>query len=270
MNKYLVGAALGVLVLIGIGTCKVKADPLVDQVYAPSVRLNMEDGTCSGQIIKSLRDDKTGKVGTFVLTAKHCVLDQKDGSYVSVIKDTHDDDLLKTGETRYDATVFGKAYKSDLALLKLVDENTFFDHTAKIAPKDIKLNFGQDVVVVGYPVGNSMTLTEGKLGYKEVQPAFSDISQSHVFFRATPDIVGGSSGSAMYTFNNNEYEIIGVTTGGYRIGTFVNYFTPVDEINEYLDTALPKSDAEKKAADEKAKTDTNVTVKKSETIKVYQ
>ena len=266
----LVGGMVGLL-LVG-ATSYVKADPMVDQVYAPSVRLDdSTGGFCSGQIVKSQRDDKTGKVGTYVLTAKHCVLDTPDGETIHITKENHDDSLKKTGETRYDAKVEGKSYKSDLALLKLVDDNTFFDKVAKVAPKDIKLTFGQTVEVVGYPVGLSMTWTEGKLGYKEEQPAFKSVSQSQLFFRATPDIVGGSSGSAMYTFNNNEYQIIGITTGGYQFGTFVNYFTPVDEINDYLDTALPKSDAEKKAAEEKSNSASDTSsVKKAETIKVYQ
>lgn len=213
------------------------ADPLVDQVRAPSVRL---DAYCTGQIIKSTRDAKTGKVSTYILTAKHCLLgDEKNTIPIAI--DTHDG-LKKTGKRVYDATVLGTSYKSDLGLIKLKDEQTYFESVAEVAKSDINLQFGQAVIVEGYPLGLSMTETEGKLGYLEEQPAFNDISQSKTFYRATPDTTGGSSGSAMYTLDGGKYKLIGILTGGYQRGTYINYYTPIEEINAYLDVALPKED----------------------------
>jgi len=252
MKTKIVSTLVALVALTGIAS----ADPLVDQVRTPSVRL---DAFCSGTIISSKRDDKTGKVATYVLTAKHCVKDSEKDT-IPIAKDKYNG-LDKAGKTVYDSTVFGTSYKSDLAILKLRDDQTFFDKVAKVAEKDINLQFGQAVVVEGYPVGMSMTETEGKLGYKEEQPAFSDISQSKIFYRATPDIVGGSSGSGMFTFDNGEYKLIGVVTGGYQHGTFVNYFTPVEEIRDYLATALSDDFAPKKEDTKETKTETPKTFK---------
>lgn len=245
----------GGLFLVAVLATNAKADPLVDQVRTPVVRL---DAFCSGTIISSKRDDKTGKVATYVLTAKHCVKDNEKDT-IPIAKDKYNG-LDKAGKTIYDATVYGTSYKSDLALLKLRDDQTFFDKVAKVADKDINLQFGQAVVVDGYPLGLSMTETEGKLGYKEEQPAFSDISQSKMFYRASPDIVGGSSGSGLFTFDNGEYKLIGVVTGGYQRATYINYFTPIDEIRDYLATALADDFAPKKE-EEKTKVETPKTFK---------
>lgn len=250
MKKYLISAGLGILILLGIGYAA-KADPLVTQVFNPSVQLGE---FCSGEIIYSKRDQKSGKVSSVVLTAKHCVDDKSYSDVIPVNKHQYDSKLRHIGIKEYDANVLGKSYKSDLALLKIRDEDTVFDDVAKVA-KNPTLAFGQDVVVVGYPMGRSMTYTEGNLGFVEDTDFFSDVSNSGQFLRATPDIAPGSSGSSMFTFVDGEYKIIGVVTGGARSFSWFNYFTPVEEINEYLDVAKQTyfTEEDKKALEEEKK-----------------
>jgi len=235
---YLLGAGIGLLFLIGLGTCKSNANPLIDQVFEPSVRLG---DFCSGEIIKSERDEKTGEVSTFILTAKHCVLKTKDSDTIEINKDQYDSKNRKVGKKVYLSQVYGRSYKSDLALLKLRDKDTFFEHVAEVAKSDIKLEFGQDVDLIGYPLGRSMTYTTGKLGFVE-DGVFGDISRTTQFYRATPDLAPGSSGSSMFTFVDGSYKVIGIATGGAQMFSWFNFFTPIEEINEYLDTALPKKD----------------------------
>lgn len=237
MNKYLIGAALGVLVLIGIGSCKANADPLVDQVFNPSVQIG---DYCSGEIIKSDRDVKTGEVSTYVLTAKHCTEDN--GEIVTINKALYDKHNRQIGTKTYLSDVYGRSWKSDLALLKLRDKDTYFEQVAEVAPKDITLTYGMNVELVGYPLGRSMTWTSGRLGYVE-EGVFKDVSQSGQFYRATPDLAPGSSGSSMFVWNEaaKKYQVIGVTTGGAVPITFFNFFTPVEEINDYLSTVFNNS-----------------------------
>lgn len=258
--SFALGVALGLIGLIAIGSCNAKADPLVDQVRAPVVRL---DAYCSGTIISSKRDDKTGKVATYVLTAKHCVKDD-DKSMVPIAKDQYDG-IKKNGKSISDGDVFGQSYKSDLALVKLRDEKDLFENVAEVASRDINLQYGQAVIVEGFPLGLGQTETEGKLGYLEQQDAFNDISQSRMFYRATPDTAPGSSGSGMFTFDNGKYKLIGVLTGGYPRASYINYYTPVTEINDYLETAL--SDVFKKKDDKTVEKSTAPAVA---TVKVYQ
>lgn len=230
-DNFIYYAVAFVILLLVLTTCnQAKADPLLTDMVGPSVQLG---NYCSGQIIHSKRNEKTGKVSTVVLTAKHCV---KDGELVSINKAVYNEQNRKIAVKSYLATLLGKSFKSDLALLKLRDEETFFDDVAKVAPAKTPLRFGQDVYVVAYPLGLSMTLTAGKLGYVE-DGLFDNLSNSKQFYRATPDVMPGSSGSAMFTLVDNSYQIIGITTGMVGGITFMNFFTPVEEINEYLDTA---------------------------------
>jgi S1-C subfamily serine protease len=231
MKKFI----FGVLMVLGLSTPS-WADPMADQMFEPSVQIG---DYCSGEIIKSDRDVKTGEVETYVLTAKHCT--ENDGKIVTVNKALYDNHNRQTGVKTYLADVYGQSYKSDLALLKLRDKQTYFEHVAKVAPRDITLTYGQNVELVGYPLGRSMTWTSGRLGYVE-DGVFKDVSQSGQFYRATPDLAPGSSGSSMFTWNDQtkEYQVIGVTTGGAMPITFFNFFTPVEEINDYLNVVFAK------------------------------
>lgn len=228
-DNFIYYAVAFVVLLLVLATCnQAKADQLVTELIEPSVQLG---NYCSGQIIHSKKNEKTNKVSTIVLTAKHCVRDEE---LIPINKAVYNKENRKTGVKTYLATVLGQSWKSDLAVLKLRDEETLFDNVATIAPSKTQLQFGQDVYVIGYPLGLSMTLTAGKLGYVE-DGLFKNISKSHQFYRASPDVMPGSSGSSMFTLVDGKYKIIGVTTGMVGGITFMNFFTPLEEINEYLD-----------------------------------
>lgn len=202
------------------------------QMFDPSVRIG---DYCSGTIIHSDRNKETGKVSTYVLLAKHCTKELEENTTVQIEQHNKRNNLTKTDV--YTATVWGRDWKSDLALLKLTDEETYFENVAKIAPKEMEeeLQFGQDVWLVAHPLGRSETLTVGSLGFQELDPGFKI---GKTFYRATPDVAPGSSGSAMYTKDKGgNYVLIGVTTGGAMGFTFFNFFTPIDVINEYINTA---------------------------------
>lgn len=203
-----------------------------NQIFGPTVRLGEY---CSGSIISSERDEVTGKVDTYVLTAKHCT--KKIGEESSIQKEFHDKRNHLTKTEVYNTTTWGQYFGADLAIVKLSDTDTFFPNVAKIAPKGYEesVQFGQDVWVVGHPFGKSMTLTEGVLGFVESDPGFGIGSK---FYRATPDIAPGSSGGALYTKDGDgDFVLIGIVTGGAGGFTFFNYFTTLEDINNYLETA---------------------------------
>jgi S1-C subfamily serine protease len=128
------------------------------------------------------------------------------------------------------------SYKSDLALLKLDDKETVFV-PATVASKDITLEFGQDIWSVSYPLGFSKTLTVGALGYVENIPSLSSLSSSSEYYRSTPDVAPGSSGSALFAKEAGKFVVIGTLTAQFNGFPFVNLYTPIEEIQEYLDTA---------------------------------
>lgn len=213
-------------------------DQKTKEMFAPTVQINKN---CSGVLFHSDRDKYTGKVETYILTAKHCFgdLNRGDLSFVSI--DEYNNINEKVSETRYNAFIYGKSFFNDLATLKLKNETDVFLNQAVIAKGDIAkdLKFGEDVFVTGYPLGLGLTFTKGNLGNIEVLSSFYKpmISNSGRFYRATPPVAGGNSGGPLFVKKNGKYQVIGITTGGWTVpGGFMNYFTPVDEINEYLNS----------------------------------
>lgn len=224
---------LAALALMGmVGTVNA-ADQKLQDVLAATAQLNKN---CSATVIKSKRDEKTGKVETVLITAKHCVDGAGDGEQLvefPIYKGTR-----RTGNKDYVAKVKGQDYKSDLALVKLVDEDTLFEKVSKLAPADLNASIGDPVVTVGYPFGLSLTVTNGAFGQTEVIDWPKPGSE---YYRATPMIAGGNSGGAMYLkLENGDYILAGVTTGviGGGAGGFAGFYTPSYVIQSYLQTAL--------------------------------
>lgn len=254
LGKFFVALGLAYVGAVAFTNCSWADEAHDKQVFAPAVQI---EDYCSGTIIHSKRGQVTGKVSTIVLTAKHCVDDKTAGDTLAINQNVYNTVNRKIERVSHYGELLGSSYKADLALIKLKDEARLFD-AAEVAPKDIKLTFGQAVEVIGYPLGGSMTWTMGNLGFVEEVGAFSQYSQSKEFYRATPDVLGGSSGSPMFTKDTDgKFKVIGTLTGGVRMGTFFNFFTPIEEIQDYLETASktfddPK-DVEKEEADKKAK-----------------
>lgn len=231
-------ATAAIVFILGVASCgPAKSAEIADlkqmqeEMFEPSVQINK---SCSGTVIYSDRDKESGKVSTVVLTAKHCV--EKVDQRLDIMTQKYNKKNRLVEETAHKAKVLGVSYKSDLALIKLDDQETIFK-TAKVAPKETgeSLVFGQDVYSTSYPLGLSKTLTVGTLGYVDVVEDFK--TSTSEFYRSTPDIGPGSSGSALFQKTTGTYEVIGVATGQYRGFTFVNMYTPIEEIVEYLDVA---------------------------------
>lgn len=257
MRKFFLAVALAAMAFCTPALAADNAADLMqaqDQMFIPTVQVRVDSnimgqfmGYCSGSVIASERDQKSGNVTTLVLTAKHCTdaTDQR----MQIVSYVHDKMNRETKQEVYKAKVCGRSYKSDLALIKLDDQQTFFDKVATVAAKDSVLSFGDDVDLVGYPAGLGLTWTQGKLGYVEDVKglAFEDVSQSGEFYRATPMMTGGSSGSPMFANLDGKYQVIGVLTGG-GLG-YLGFYTPVDEIQTYLKDALVGCGIPDKTAD---------------------
>jgi S1-C subfamily serine protease len=233
-TKWFWGFLIALFIVIGLGTIDAKSqslDVLNKQLFNNAVQIG---NFCSGNIIHSDRDKITGEVETVVLTAKHCVVNRE---RMTVSTFEYDKTLRKTKSVAYEAKKMGMSYKSDLALIKLDDKQTLFNSVAKIAPEDIQLEFGQPTFIAAYPKGLSMTYTMGVLGFVEIMEGFGSMSTSTEFFRSTPDVKGGSSGAGLFTLSGGNLVLIGTTTGQWNDSTFMNYFTPIQEIREYWDVA---------------------------------
>lgn len=201
------------------------------QALAMTAQLN---GNCSATLVYSDRDKKSGEVDTVFLTAKHCVRNKNAAMYVDL-------PVYQNGRVvkrdRYTAKVRGQHFKYDLALVELLDKQTWFEHTAAVMKSKSVPAMGSPVITVGYPLGLQLTVTQGLFGSLET---LDFPTAGTEYYRATPDLVGGNSGGAMYRITpDGDYELIGVSAAGHRTYTFIGLYVPTYAIHEYLKVALP-------------------------------
>lgn len=225
--------ALAIVTLFAGASKAENLQRLRDQVLSMTAQL---DENCSATLVSSERDEKSGEVETLFLTAKHCVRDD-DRDMVIDLPIYQNSRVVK--KDRYIAIKKNTYYKGDLALVELKDKQTFFENVAKVAPKDGVPSMGAHVWTVGYPFGLQLTITEGMFGARET---FNFPKPGTEYFRATPDVVGGNSGGAMYRINaKGDYELIGVTSAGHRTYSFLALYVPLDMIRDYLRIYAPSA-----------------------------
>lgn len=215
------------------------ANEHLQKALAASPQLN---GSCSSSVIYSKRDEKSGEVKTVLLTAKHCVSGSEGADHYIEFPIYEKNRVVK--KEKYIAQVLGTSYKSDLALMILKDKSTLFENVMKIAEDVDGLKIGDEVLVIGYPLGLNLTVTKGTfVGYETLNWPRSGTE----FLRATPDIAPGNSGGLLLKINGDgSLEQIGVTAAGVVGFTFMNLFVGVDQIRDYLKVALPEALGEEK------------------------
>lgn len=196
-------------------------------------RLN---GNCSAQVIYSEFDKVKSEVVTLVLTAKHCVTPSKDGDTQRLEFAKLDPSLSETGSVIYLADVAGRSANADVALLRLREKAKTFPAKIEL-DRTPKLTFGEVVYTLGYPGGNTLTVTPGQLGVRERNPVSGEERE---YLRATPGIIGGNSGGGLYHVVDGKLKLIGLTTAGRRDATFYGLYTPVEDIVAYLKVAAPE------------------------------
>lgn len=200
-----------------------------EQMFVPTVEVG--DG-CSGQLIYSKRSAETGKVTTYVLTAKHCVSDMKASDRLAVTVPRYLKGKL-VSEERYTAVVYAQAYTLDLALVKLLDEDRYFNPVARLAPLDPDLYEGEPVWAVGYPLRAGRVVTQGLFNAGFFLGVQGMNAQDYT--RTSADIAPGSSGGGLYRMSaEGDYELIGVTSAGARGTPFISLFTSIYDIQKFL------------------------------------
>lgn len=215
----------------------INLDKMDKQVRNPSVQVG-QDGRpfCSGTIIQSKRDEKTGKVSTGVLTAQHCV-DEAPFKNFDIIIPTYG----KNGMVVSRQVFVGKISKqgvpaNDLAIIQLADDqSSFADRVANIAPKDYNPRSGSSVFVSGYPMGRDWAITEGRFSSREEYTFPSDSNETE-YYRTSASIVGGNSGGGLFDLTpSGDFQLIGVADWGMGRGTTTfGAYTPIDRVSEFV------------------------------------
>lgn len=237
LTKAALVAAAMLFGLVSQATALPRADltAFTEQAIAASVRIgDAQRSFCSGTMVHSDRDEASGEVTTFILTAKHCTerVRQRLEVIVPVIVDNR---VIE--ERHLMGEVYSRYASHDLALIRLLDEDTVFTTLAALADADVTLMEGEDTYTVGYARAMSRTITEGNFGY--IEAAAIDDDPEREFYRATPAIVGGNSGGALFhRAEDGKFVMIGVTSGVWNGMWHMGYYVPISAIHAYVDAAI--------------------------------
>lgn len=192
---------------------------------------------------------------TQLATANHCV----DGENLNVRVEKLDAEFkILSSDVRYVKTV-RTSKEHDQAMLELKDPDLKFETFVDIAkPEEVKLSLGTPIITVGYPKVMEITLTHGEFS-SLASLTDMDPDMKKPFYKSTIPVTGGNSGGGLYSEigplvgDNLEknYKLIGLTTGGFRDVSFMNYFSTVDGLKsltasliklDILDTIKPNPD----------------------------
>lgn len=195
------------------------------QVFDPSVQVKnvtskKQNGTCSGTVIESKRVD--GKFVNKISTARHCAKGTKD----KFIVDYHGND--------FPAKVFKKSVKTDAMILEI--ETPIELSAAKLAtPEELtSILLSEKVYSASFPLGTSLTYSEGFLGMAENVPNPKDFD--YLFIKTNLNIAPGSSGSCLFIENkDHDFVCIGTATAILMPFFYLGYYTPINFTQELLD-----------------------------------
>lgn len=198
------------------------------EVVNPVVQL---ERNCSGVVIDTSDENKT-----FIVTAEHCVTGDKSGRVNIDIKDKQK--LISTEQHVFDVIV--RDVEDDVAFLQLRKEGLNLEG-ATIGKEDPQE--GEPVWVVGYPLGKSRLITSGFFGGFDSldlnKPGgFSELGDYRPVYRASPAIIGGSSGGGMFVEGEDGYKLVGITHAGFPNFFVASFFNPQEAINNIVERGL--------------------------------
>lgn len=135
-------------------------------------------------------------------------------------------------DTWHRASVVHVSEASDLAMLEVAGEEFFED--SKPADLTKEVDFGSDVLVVGFPIGgSSVSVTSGVLSRSEV----TDYAYSYMYqesYQIDAAVNSGNSGGAVFS----KGKLIGISFQGIDEADNIGYAIPVSVIQQFLkDTA---------------------------------
>ncbi len=188
------------------------------------------DDYCSGTVIDAKAKDPEAK--TVVLTAAHCV--QKVGQVIPIYIPIYDETGRVVDKKVYLFTVDKMSGVSDLALLSTKADL----HIDPVSVMQGFGHFGEDITIMGYPLGGSLALIKGTLGY--VDNKDTEHSASNDWQKGYGDIYPGNSGGGVFVQDAlGNYALIGtvslVLKTAMEAGGSTDYYVPVNEIRSFLD-----------------------------------
>ena len=222
----------------------------LEEVISASYRLeNSKGSTCSGTFVNTPKGEQV------FVTSAHCVIDldqpyfntKPEGEFL-IKKVTKNEALRPSVEHVFylDVPMANNSLyyifpQKDIAILKLRNSVVRFP-TADLMTNEEADKFaviGNEVTVVGYPLGFEVTHTRGEFSSKE--RSMKKGIDSIVYRYTAPSTYGNSGGGLYAELPNKDYKYMGTishivdgTLGkGIPMG-FLNYAIPVKQLNEVL------------------------------------
>ena len=213
MRNYAAKISAGFLALLSVGFLVAIHPPFYSpdkqsQLLEPSVQINEN---CSATVIAS-----DPEVGTFLVTAQHCVSGKKTG--VINYATTFMDDVPLNVDIAYN--VVDEDVQNDLALIHTTVTGFEVAQVATEKPAE-----GQEAWTVGYPLGLPRQLS---MGFYGLNVLVGDMDHQ----RASSLIAGGNSGGGLFVVEDGVYKLVGVTSKGMVSQMVPSMFTPIGLYSE--------------------------------------
>lgn len=209
--------------------------------YASSMK---EIGNATYQL---LVDDKMECSTTFItktklLTAAHCIELSGDHIY-SVKRDIKNEDSVVIASTVIYAKLSRISRADDVATLVLLDDTDLLNvipvEVATVEEANQILDFGTELISVGYPLDKGKMIVEGLFSSREKlkqEPADS------MFYKTSVNIMPGASGGGLYVEIDGTWKLIGTTfaidiTGGIMTEvpiSYMSYFSTIESVRKLL------------------------------------
>ncbi len=209
---------------------------LTRQMLLPSVQLNGDDTVGSGTLIYSRKNDKTGEVESYVLTAFHVVRNiladtptaRRDGIAITIYQGD------KQLEARGDMVANRRSI--DVALLKLRGKKVYKHVAGVLTIEEAKqVQVWDPVYAIGCPLGNDPIHARG-----EISSMRNELSGSNYWMINAPTYFGNSGGGV---YMGDNHKLAGVFSKIYTHGRgtpvvipHMGLFTPVTLIRAWLET----------------------------------
>lgn len=166
--------------------------------------------------------------GAIFLTARHCVDGEKLNFRVQKLNDKYE----VLGEEIHYLKVLRQIKDDDTAILQVTDKDVALSIAAVdlATPDEAKgIEFGQDLIVLGYPAAEEKSITKGNFTAKT--KGVLGVTEQ---YQTTVPVAGGNSGGGLYTKFGDEYKLIGTTSAARKDNDIMTYFSTADAVKRIL------------------------------------
>lgn len=180
------------------------------------------DGICSMTFVGNDSE------GAIFLTAAHCVdgkelnfrIQKKNEKYEVVSEEIHYLKVLRANTS------------DDTAILQVTDPEVAISGAsvdiATVEESD-KVEFGQELFVLGFPAADEKSLTRGNFTAKK-----KGVLGVTEMYQTTVPIAGGNSGGGLYIEVDGEYKLIGTTSAKHSRNEIMTYFSTAEAVRRVL------------------------------------